>query len=296
MDCPWPSAPPPTRHYRGHVTKPLQDKTIVITGASSGIGAAAARRLAERGARVVAVGRNPDRTRAVAESVGTKPLLADFGRFADVRRLAADLTEQHPVIDVLVHNAGGVVQQRQRTEDGHELTLQANYLAPFLLQHLLHEQLSAARTHVVVTSSAAHRTGRIELDDLEFDRHRYAPMFVYGTSKLADLLFARALARRAPATGITAVAFHPGIVRSAFADGSSAPMRFFYTSRVGRLITIDNEAGAEPLVHLAGMDDAARVNGQYFNRMAARAATSRQARDVELGEELWARTVRMLDL
>lgn len=278
------------------MTKPLREKTIVITGASSGIGATAARRLAERGARVVAVGRSPERTRAVAAELGTEPVLADFSRFADVRRLAADLAEQHPVIDVLVHNAGGVVHQRQTTEDGHESTLQTNYLAPFLLQHLLHEQLSAARAHVVVTSSAAHRGGRIDLADLEFDRRRYHPMFAYSTAKLADLMFARALARRAPVTGITAVAVHPGIVRSAFADGSTGPMRFLYTSRFGRLFTIDNEAGAEPLVHLAGMDDPSPVNGQYFNRMAADASSSGQARDVDLGEELWARTVRMLDL
>lgn len=285
-----------TGDYRGRVTPPLQDKTIVITGASSGIGATAARRLAERGARVVVVGRNPERTGAVAADCGTEPLLADFGRLADVRRLAADLIERYPVIDVLAHNAGGVLQERRITEDGHELTLQSNYLAPFLLQHLLREQLRAARAHVVVTSSMAHRSGWLDLDDLEFSRRRYSPMVAYATAKLLDLMFARALARRAPTTGVTATAFHPGVVRSAFADGSTGAVRFLYTSRLGRLFTIDNEAGAAPLVHLAGLADPARVNGQYFNRMRPDARTAGPARDVDLGEELWARTVRMLDL
>jgi NAD(P)-dependent dehydrogenase (short-subunit alcohol dehydrogenase family) len=206
---------------------------VVITGASSGIGAVAARRLAQRGATVVPVGRSSAATATIAADVGTEPLTVDYARLADVRTLAERLLERYPTIDVLAHNAGGVFGKRRVTEDGHELTMQVNYFAPFLLQHLLHDRLSASGAHIIVTSSVAHRGGRLDPDDLDFTKRRHSSSAAYNASKLADLLFAREIARRTPQTGITAVAFHPGNVRSGLGRDASGVSNLMYNTRSG---------------------------------------------------------------
>lgn len=280
----------------GPVAEDLTGRTVVITGASAGIGAAAARELAARGAAVVPVGRSADKTRAVADELGVEPLIADFASLEQVRSLADRLLRRCPVINVLAHNAGGVVPDRRVTEDGFELTLQSNYLAPFLLQSLLHERLSASRAQVIVTSSMGHRFGRISLEDLNFSRRRFFSLKAYGSAKLADLIFARELARRAPGTGISAVSFHPGTVGSSFARDSRGPASLMYNTSVGRRLLLSNEQGAAPLVHLAALEDPLSVNGQYFHRMRADAPTSKQARDPELARELWHTTETMLGL
>src|SRR3954447_11972948 len=132
----------------------MEGKTIVITGASAGVGAAAARQLADLGADVVVVGRSPDKTAAVARSIGTEPLVADFARLSDVRRLAEQLLERCPKIDVLANNAGGIFPRRTVTEDGHELTFQVNHLAPFLLTALLRDRLVETGGSRVITTSS----------------------------------------------------------------------------------------------------------------------------------------------
>src|SRR3954447_14958700 len=123
--------------------KPLSEQTIVITGASSGIGAAAARELCKRGAKVVLVGRSATATKQVAGSIGADYLLADFARLREVRDLATSLLATYPTIDVLINNAGGIFSPRLETEDGHEMTFQVNHLAPFLLTALLQDRLNA---------------------------------------------------------------------------------------------------------------------------------------------------------
>lgn len=273
----------------------LAGKTIVITGATSGIGASAARTLVDRGATVVPTGRSPERAAALAADLGVEVPLADFARLADVRELAARLLDRCERIDVLVHNAGGMVPVRSDTEDGHETTFQTNYLAPFLLQSLLHERLAESRANVIVTSSVAHRTGQIRLDDLEYRERRYSAGGAYGAAKLADLLFSREIARRAEQTGITSVAFHPGAVASDFGRGATGPAKLVYHTALGRrLFTIDNDAGAAPLVYLAAEADPLAVNGQYFNKLKPDASTSAQARNTELGTRLWATTEALL--
>ncbi|MFI6014070.1 SDR family NAD(P)-dependent oxidoreductase [Streptomyces sp. NPDC051243] len=264
------------------MTQDLKGKTIVITGAGSGIGAAAARRLARRGATVVPVGRSADETAAIAAELGTSPLVADYSRLGEVRALADQLLARHRTIDVLAHNAGGFFPDRRTTEDGHERTLQVNYLAPFLLQSLLHERLSVSRAHVIVTSSFGHWTGRIRLDDLSYEKRSYSTSAAYSDSKLAGLLFAREIARRTPQSGITAVAFHPGVVNSNIGTGAAGMTNLIYNTRLGRATMISNDKGAAPLVHLATLPDPHSVNGQYFNKMKANSRTSKQARDGDL--------------
>lgn len=149
----------------------MEAKTIVITGASDGIGAEAARQLHHHGHQVVVVGRSASKTNAVGDELGVDRHIADFSRLADVRRLAADLRAARPRIDVLANNAGGIFGDRTKTGDGFDLTFQVNHLAPFLLTHLLLDVLTTSGASVIQTSSAGARLfGNVALDDLEHDR------------------------------------------------------------------------------------------------------------------------------
>jgi len=176
----------------------MRGRTVVITGASSGIGAAAARRFAALGATVAVVGRSPQKTAAVAEAIGAHPHLADFSRLDAVRELADDLLGRYPRIDVLANNAGGIFASRNTTADGHEMTFQVNYLAPFLLTNLLLRRLTQGPNEgrVVNTASMAYRWGRLDLANLDRSGGRYSGQGAYGGAKLAMLLFTRELARR----------------------------------------------------------------------------------------------------
>ena len=173
-------------------SRQLHGKTVVITGASSGIGAEAARRLAELGATVAVAGRSPEKTAAVAQRIGGQAHLADFGRLDDVRRLAADLLAAYERIDILANNAGAISTHRTTSADGHEMTFQVNHLAPFLLTNLLLARLAAAPggARVINTGSNVYRRARLDLDDLDGSRQPYP------ASKLATILFTRELARR----------------------------------------------------------------------------------------------------
>lgn len=263
-------------------------QTIVITGASDGIGAAAARRLAASGARVVLVGRSPDKTAAVAAGIGAPYHLADFTDLDQVRTLGAELLAAYPRIEVLANNAGGLMGRRAVTVDGFEKTFQVNHLAPFLLTHLLLPALRAGSAKVLQTSSvAAQRWGRLDLDDLQNERH-YAPEKAYGDAKLANILFTRELQRRYGDAGIAAVAFHPGIVATNFASETNHVMRYLYrTPLISRLFMISPDQGAAPLVWLSqGTPGTTWLPGEYYERDRI-AATHPQAADDELARRLW---------
>ena len=225
--------------------------TIVITGASDGIGAASARQLAGKGHRVVLVGRSPAKTEALARALDVPCHVADYTRLQDVRRLAGELS-RYPRIDVLANNAGGIMAAREVTVDGFERTFQVNHLAPFLLTALLMSRLIACRAKVIQTASvAANLYGlRFDVDDLGAERG-YQPQRAYGNAKLANILFTRELHRRHGAEGLSAVAFHPGIVRSRFASDTTHPMRWLYHSPLKYLFTISAEAGGRRLTALA---------------------------------------------
>ena len=193
--------------------------TVILTGATRGIGRAAASALASRGAELALVGRDGARVRAIADearaSGGGAPVyehVADLARMDDVRRLGAALLEAYPRIDVLANNAGAMFTSRHVTPDGFEQTFALNHLAPFALTNLLLERLTVSSGRVVTTASDAHQSGRLDLDDLQSGRGRFRPGRVYGTSKLCNILFTRELQRRNPA--IAANCFHPGVIRS----------------------------------------------------------------------------------
>ncbi|MGO4104636.1 SDR family NAD(P)-dependent oxidoreductase [Leifsonia sp. YAF41] len=280
----------------------LQGMTIVVTGASSGLGREAAKTLAERGAEVAVVGRNPERTRAVAAEVGGQAFLADFASFGEVRALADALLERYPSITVLANNAGGLVSKRTMTEDGHELTIQSNFLSPFLLTRLLLPRLEATASaagidpvtdaaghavRVISTASVANRVGQLRLDDLDWEKRRWNGGWrAYGTAKIATILFTRELARRTRDTGIAAYSFHPGFVSTRFGADSRL-------MKVGALfgnggLSITPQAGAAPLVHLATAESIPSPSGTYFDGVQPNGASSKQARDLALAGDLWA--------
>ncbi len=237
-------------------------RTIVVTGASSGVGLAAAEQFAARGDEVVLVGRDPrrladavDRVRAAGGGREPGQFRADFEVLDEVRALAAHLLDSYEKIDVLANNAGGTVAGYRRTADGFEATIQGNHLGPFLLTNLLRERLRGGR--IVNTASDAHRRSDLDPDDLVSSPERFNTWRAYGASKAANILFAAEAARRWP--DIFSVSFHPGVVRSNF--GTGALTRLFY--RVAPFLVPPEKAGAL-LVWLATAPEAELVDGGYY--------------------------------
>ncbi|MFI5035421.1 MAG: SDR family NAD(P)-dependent oxidoreductase [Acidimicrobiales bacterium] len=262
---------------------------IVITGASDGIGAAAARSLSAQGHRVVVVGRSPAKTERVANEIGAPFYLADFKILDDVRALSDRLLTDLPRIDVLANNAGGIMGPRELTVDGNEVTIQVNHLAPFLLTNLLLDRLTASTARVITTSSTAHKPAEtLDLDDLTMSR-RHTPGRAYSAAKLMNILFTRELQRRFGADGITAAAFHPGVVNTNFSSEYGGLLHLGFTS-VARHFFRSPARGADTLVWLATSDG--WLAGQYYkDRRISR--TSAQANDAELARALWERSASL---
>lgn len=267
------------------------DRTVVVTGASGGIGAAVAAELSRRSWRVVVVGRDPDRTNQVAAEVGGIGYVCDFDALESVRELAQSLAGRFERIDALVNNAGGIVSTRQASRDGFELTLQRNVLGGVLLTEALVPHLRAAEGRVIHTSSMVARLGRIELDDLDFHSRRYgAGWWPYASAKLGLVLYARSLAER---TGLESYPVHPGYVRSGFGADS----------RSGKLILalsgwmqISTDAGAAPLVHLVDTPELGVPNGTYFDGLTPDGPTHPAAGDPELIRAYWRKIASMVNI
>ena len=273
----------------------MEPKTIVITGASDGIGAAAARELSARGANLVVVGRSPDKTRAVAQEIGAPFHVADYADLAQVRRLAAELGESYPRIDVLANNAGGIMDQRVLTVDGFEKTFQVNQLAPFLLTTRLLPTLIESRATVIQTGSIAARLNNFDIDDLQ-NAHHWGRQKAYGNTKLENIMFTRELQRRYGDQGISAAAFHPGAVGSNFAHDTKHFLNFLYHTPVIRSVfTTPPEKGARQLVRLAtGTPGTDWEPGAYYERNKP-ARSARQTRDPELMRRLWDECERLVE-
>jgi NAD(P)-dependent dehydrogenase (short-subunit alcohol dehydrogenase family) len=274
----------------------MTGRTVLVTGASDGIGAEAARVLAARGATVHVTGRSADKLRPVAEAVGTEPLVADFSRFADVRRLADQVGERMGTIDVLMNNAGGTFAPSKTTPDGHEPNFQINHLAPFLLTHLLRPQLAAAGSSLVVnTSSVGNLMGKIVLDDLDYHHRRAIELRAYGTGKLMNIAFTRGIAQRWSHDGISSVAVHPGPVGSSFGRDSWF-VGLAYRSPLKRFATISVADGAWPLIALAEAGPDPATNGRYFSRFKVDGRENKQAHDQSLIDGLWERSATLVGL
>jgi NAD(P)-dependent dehydrogenase (short-subunit alcohol dehydrogenase family) len=280
------------------------ERVAVVTGASAGIGLYTALGLARQGMRVVLVGRDPARTerarRLVAERSGSGALdtaLADLASLAAVRRLADALLADYERIDLLVNNAGLISPHFQLSEDGYELTVAVNHLAPFLLTNLLLDRLRAsAQTNrmarIVTVASQAHRGARLNIAALTRPQD-WTPLSAYGRSKLCNVLFTRALARRLDATQVTTACLHPGVVATAIGNRAGAITGFGW--RLIRPFLISPERGAATSLFLAAVPDPTPFHGAYVvgKRIAKPDAA---ARDDRLAEELWAESTRLVRL
>jgi NAD(P)-dependent dehydrogenase (short-subunit alcohol dehydrogenase family) len=283
-------------------------RTVVVTGANSGLGIRSAEALAAKGALVVLACRRPERASAAQEHVaavaaGPAPELVtlDLASLGSIREAAAVVTERWPAIDLLLNNAGIMAVPRGATADGFELQLGTNHLGHFALTGLLLPALlRAAAARVVTVSSNAHKLGRVDVDDLFFERARYARWRAYGQSKLANLLFSGELQRRAAAagTGLLSVAAHPGYAATNLTEGpaiGAAALR--PVLRLGdRVAGQPDHMGALPQLYAATMpdvrpDDYWGPDGvREMRGHPTRVGRTRRAQDTETARRLWERS------
>jgi retinol dehydrogenase 14 len=281
--------------------RPLAGKTVLVTGATSGIGWEASVSFARMGARLIMIGRDAAKTAQRVEEVRRRSgsdtvdsFLCDFASQTEVRRLAEEFRARYDKLHVLVNNAGTVFTKRTLTADGVEATFAVNYLAPFLLTNLLLDVLKAsAPARVIVVSSSGHYSGTMDFNDLGFE-HGYQIMRAYGRSKLAAVLFTRELAKRLEGTEVTVNALHPGAVATSIWDRAPAYARPIL-SLAKRLFMISPEAGAETIVYLATSPEVEGKSGLYFEKNRPK-FPSRLAQDDAVAQRLWDESVRLVKL
>jgi retinol dehydrogenase 14 len=266
-------------------------RTVLVTGASGGIGKATALGLARMDAHVAIVGRDPERTEAAARDIravggsAVDVFIADLSSQAEVRRIAAETLRRLTRIDVLINNVGGYWNSRHVTADGLERTFAVNHLAPFLLTSLLLGRMKQnAPARVITVSSNAHRTGRIDFDDLQGERS-YSGSRAYDQSKLANVLFAYELARRLRGTGVTSNALHPGVVRTSFGADDPAGIQKFVVPLLRPLMK-SPERGAATSIQLATAPELEGVTGAFFAN-GRRTRSSKASYDEGDATRLW---------
>ena len=283
-----------------YMSRDTRGIVCVVTGANSGIGFVTARELAVAGADVIMVCRDRARGEAAREQIalagdGSTPelLLCDFAELASVRGAAERIGELRDHVDVLANNAGMIAPHRMETVDGHELTLQVNHLAPFLLTRMLNPLLEAAPSARVVTvSSGAHefmRKGMI-FDDIDLE-HGWGSFKAYAQSKLANVLFSYELCARLGGTDITSNCMHPGAVRSGFGKGLGGASSFFLA--LSQPFLRSSEKGAETLIYLAQAAEVEGISGGYFHDMQP-IDSSKASRDPAAATRLWEISAEMV--
>jgi NAD(P)-dependent dehydrogenase (short-subunit alcohol dehydrogenase family) len=265
-------------------------KICLVTGATDGVGKVTVKALAEAGATVVGVGRNPEKIRRVLKEIGETPgsvefLTADLSSQAHVRGLADEFKRKHEHLHVLVNNAGALFTERRESVDGIEMTFALNHLSYFLLTHLLLDTLkSSVPARIINVSSSAHEGGTVNFNDLNY-RHNYSGWGAYNNSKLANILFTYELARRLEGTGVTVNAVHPGFVNTNFQHAAGLNMR-------GHL---SPEEGADTQIWLATSPDVEGVTGQYFVRRRD-TRSSEISYNRGIAQQLWDVSVRMVGI
>jgi retinol dehydrogenase 14 len=270
----------------------MAGKTVLVTGATGGIGKATAIGLARLGARVGIAGRDMARAEAAAADIhaaannaAVDAFAADLSSQTEVRRLAREVLDRYPRLDVLVNNVGGFWAHRHTTAEGLERTFALNHLAPFLLTNLLLDRLKAsAPARVITVSSGAQAMGRIDFDDLQGARH-YSGLRAYNQSKLANVMFTYELARRLHGSGVTATCVHPGVVRTNFGAEDQA---WFFTaiSRVVRPFLKTPAQGAQTSIYLASSPEVDGVTGRFFAKRKPKTA-NKLAYDTDMTARLW---------
>ncbi|HEV7508853.1 MAG TPA: SDR family oxidoreductase [Thermoanaerobaculia bacterium] len=274
----------------------MQGKICLVTGATSGIGRATALGLARQGAHVVIAGRDAARTQDTLDSIRketgnpqVESLLADFSSQAEVRRLAAEFRARHGRLDVLVNNAGAVFMERGVTVDGFERTWAVNHLAGFLLTLELKDLIEAsAPTRIVNVSSALHAGRTLDLDKIQ--EEKIYGIQGYGQSKLANVLFTYALARRLAGTGVTANCLHPGVVSTKLMKPKGSSITKVLMTLIQPFLR-SPEKGAATSIYVASSPEIAGVTGKYFVDCKA-VPSSPVSYDEALQERLWELSLR----
>jgi retinol dehydrogenase-12 len=280
----------------------MKGKTVLVTGANSGIGLETAAGLAQMGAEVVITSRDTAKGVAAVEEIKQRhpdanvtAMQLDLARRDDVHRFAREFDERFPRLDVLVNNAGSILSDRQVTADGFESMFQVNHLGPFLLTHLLLDKLKAsAPSRIVNVASAAHRGGRLDFDDLQNERGRSA-IRAYATTKLCNILFARELARRLEGTGVTAHALHPGTVGGTGLGQDGDTKLFAIGAKITGPLFMSPARGAKTSIHVASAPGIEKHSGAYFQRSKV-SKPSAAARDDEAARTLWEKSVELLKI
>ena len=274
----------------------MKGKTVVITGGTSGIGEVAAVALAKIGARIVLVARDKTRGNATlarlnsGTNIAHSVHFADLSRLAEMKRVAAQIADKEPRIDILINNAGAVFAKRELTEDKFERTFALNHVAYFVITEGLRERLLASGpARIINTASAAHQGASLDFDDLQ-SANSYGAMKAYGRSKLCNILFTRELARRLRGTGVTANCLHPGFVATRFGDQSGALMSRLVW--LAKRFAISPAKGAETIVYLASSPGVAATSGQYYYKCAP-ITPSPHAQDDRSALLLWQRSVTL---
>jgi retinol dehydrogenase 12 len=279
----------------------ITGKTVLVTGASSGIGLSACEALAERGARLIMVGRSAEKTEAAAAQVRAKAAdatveveLCDLARLDDMRALGRRLRERLDHLDVLLNNAGAMHTTRKETADGFEMTYGVNHLGYFLPTLALLPLLQAApAARIVNVASDAHRAGKVVLDDLQMDRRGYSSWTAYGTSKLLNILFTRELSRRLDGSAITANSLHPGVVKTGFAHNDSGWMSTIWG--LFSVFQISPDSGASTSVFLCTDPSVDGVSGRYFAKSKQKKPRATAERD-DQAAQLWAISAEQVGL
>jgi retinol dehydrogenase 12 len=278
----------------------MTGKTCLVTGANSGIGKETALGLARMGARVVLVCRNQQKGEAaladIRRDTGSSQLdllLADMSSFRSVRALAEQVAKRYSRLDVLINNAGAAVRRRALSVDGIEMTVAGNYLGAALLTFLLLDLLkSSAPSRVVNVSSEAHRSARLDLNDLQYETRKYNPLAAYGQSKLLMNAFTFELARRLQGSGVTVNSLHPGVVATNIWP-SDAPIVFKILVALMKPFMLDSKKGAAVSLYLATSPDVATVSGKYFVKSRPVDANP-VSRDPQVIAAIWQWTEKMI--
>jgi len=271
----------------------MQGKTVVVTGGTSGIGEVAALRLAEKGARIVLIARDPARTAAtLAKLKNANPSAmhaahyGDLSALAEMKRVASEVAAAEPRIDVLVNNAGAVFLSRQTSVDGLEMTFATNHMAYFVVTNILLDRLKATPgARIVSTASDAHKSGKLDFDDLQSEKN-YGSFRVYGTSKLCNILLTRELARRLDGADVTANCLHPGFVGTRFGQNNASNVFTRLLRNAVMSLGISPEEGAKTIIHLASSPDVATISGEYFYKCKVAEPTA-AAQDDGAAKRLW---------
>jgi NAD(P)-dependent dehydrogenase (short-subunit alcohol dehydrogenase family) len=269
----------------------MHGKTVVITGATSGIGEVAALRLAAMGARIIFVARDKNRgeatlarLRQAGPSLDHRVHYADLSHLIDMKHVAEEIAIAEPHIDVLLNNAGAIFDRRYVTEDGLERTFALNHMSYFVITQILRVRLLATPgARIVNTASDAHRNAKVDFDDLQVSKG-YGAFKAYCKSKLYNILFTRELARQLEGSDVTANSLHPGLVATRFGDAGQGVIASGF--RVIKRFGLTPEQGAETLIFLASSKEAAGITGKYFHKCAP-ATPTREAQDDAAAKRLW---------